>query len=102
MDIEFIRQKIRQRAYIIDPQHILMLNKYDVTPDDIEQAVLTGEIIESYPHDLILGFLADRTPLHVACSYWAPKDLIYIHTIYIPDERWEPDYRTRRKGWKER
>lgn len=102
MDVEFIRQKIQQRAYVIDPQHILILDKYGVTPEDIEQVLLTGEIIESFPHNLFLGFLSDGMPLHVACSHWAQKDLIYIHTVYIPDERWEPDYRTRRKGWKER
>ncbi len=36
MDIEFIRRKIRQRAYVVDPQHVLLLNKYGVTPDDDE------------------------------------------------------------------
>jgi hypothetical protein len=80
----------------------LLLNKYGVTPDDMEQAILTGEIIETDSHDLILGVLPDSTPLHVACSYWAAREAIYIHTVYIPDERWKPDYRTRRKDWKKK
>lgn len=82
MDIEFIRRKIRQRAYVVDPQHVLLLNKYGVTPDDMERAILTGEIIETYPHDLILGLLPDSTPLHVACSYWAAGGDLHSYGLH--------------------
>lgn len=102
MDIAFIRAKVVRREYVIDPDHVLVMYKYGVTPVDIEQVILTGEIIETYPGDLILGFLPDGTPLHVACSHWAEEDLIYIHTVYIPDERWEKDYRTRKRHRKKR
>ena len=97
MDIEFIRAKIRRREYVIDPDHLLVLRKYGVTARDVEHVILTGEIIETYPGDLILGYIADGVPLHVACSYWAEEDVVYVHTVYIPDDRWEPDFRTRRR-----
>ena len=97
MDIEFIRQKFQERAYVIDSQHVLLLDKHGITPADMERAILAGEIIEVYPHNLILGFLSDGTPLHIACSYWAAAGLIYVHNVYVPDERWEPNYRTRRR-----
>lgn len=97
MDIEFIRTKARRKEYVIDPDHLVMLRKYGITIHDIEQTILTGEIIETYPGDLILGFFGEGIPLHVACGYWTEKDLLYIHTVYIPDDRWEPDFRTRKK-----
>lgn len=97
MEIELIRTKVRRKEYVIDPDHLVMLRKYGITIHDIEQAILTGEIIETHPGDLILGFFGEEIPLHVACSYWAEKDLLYIHTVYIPDDRWEPDFRTRKK-----
>jgi hypothetical protein len=93
MEIEFIRTKLRCKEYVIDADHLVMLRKYGITIHDIEQAILTGEIIETYPGDLILG----EIPLHIACSYWAEKELLYIRTVYIPDDRWEPDFRTRKK-----
>ncbi len=97
LDIAFIRAKIRHKKYIIDPQHVLQLHKYGVNMPAMEQVILTGTIIETHPHNLILGF-ANDLPIHVACSYWAEEDTIYIHTVYIPDDRWMPDYKTRK--WK--
>jgi len=98
VDIEFIRAKVRRREYVIDPDHLVMLRKYGVTIHEIEHTIFTGEIIETYPGDLILGYIAAGVPLHVACSYWREEDVIYIHTVDIPDERWEPDFRTRRRA----
>ncbi|MBL7064975.1 MAG: DUF4258 domain-containing protein [Anaerolineae bacterium] len=97
MDIEFIREKIRRKEYVIDPDHLLVLRKRGISIRNIEYAILTGEIIETYPSDLILGFIGNNTPLHVACSYWAEERMIYIHTAYIPDARWKSDFRTRRR-----
>ena len=97
MEIKFIRTKVHRKEYVIDADHLVMLRKYGITIHDIEQAILTGEIIETYPGDLILGFIGEEIPLHVACSYWAEKELLYIRTVYIPDDRWEPDSRTRKK-----
>jgi len=102
VELEFIKRKIARREYVIDPDHIMVMHKYGITPADIEQAILSGEIIETYPGDLVLGFLSDGIPLHVACSYWEEADLIYIRTVCIPDDRWEPDFRTRKKRKKRR
>jgi len=87
MDIEFIREKIRRKEYVIDPDHLFILRKRSINIRDIEHVILTGEIIETWPGDLTLGFIGDNIPLHVACSYWAEEKVTYIHTAYIPDSR---------------
>jgi hypothetical protein len=102
MELDFIRAKFKRREYVIDPEHILMLNKYGVSAADMERAIASSEIIETFPHTLLLGFTSNGQPLHVACSYWSAQDVIYVRTVYIPDDRWEPDWRTRKKDWKKR
>ena len=70
-----------------------------ISRQEIEQAVIVGEIIEQYPHDkygpscLILGFTSVGRPLHVQCSL--PPD-VKIITAYEPDPNEWLDNRVRR------
>lgn len=70
--------------------------------DDIEQAILTGEIIEEYPNDtpfpsvLVMGYSKKLSPIHVVVS--TDGEMLYIITAYIPDKNlWENDLKTRRE-----
>jgi Domain of unknown function (DUF4258) len=71
-----------------------------ITTKDVEQAIVTGDVIEDYPDDtrghscLILGYGQDNRPIHVVC---APKDeYLAIITTYIPNlTQWTPDFRER-------
>jgi hypothetical protein len=73
-----------------------------IMTEDVRFVVLNGEVIEDYPGDkrgrscLMLGIPDNRRPVHVVC---APKEeYLAIITAYIPTlEKWEPDYKTRRK-----
>ena len=72
----------------------------NLSREDIEEAVQSGEIIEDYPQHhygpccLILGFTGTGRALHMVCSCRAMVDII---TVYEPDlTEWEPDLRTRR------
>jgi hypothetical protein len=72
----------------------------NLSREDIEEAVQSGEIIEDYPQHhyglccLILGFTGTGRVLHMVCSCRAMVDII---TVYEPDlTEWEPDLRTRR------
>ena len=72
----------------------------NLSREDIEEAVQSGEIIEDYPQHhygpccLILGFTRTGRALHMVCSCRAVVDII---TVYEPDlTEWEPDLRTRR------
>lgn len=72
-----------------------------ITPTDVQEVVLRGELIEDYPSDprgpscLMLGAGTGGRAIHVVCS---PKiDYLSIITAYLPDPtQWSPDFRTRK------
>lgn len=73
-----------------------------ITTAEVRHVVIHGEIIESYPEDkrghscLMFAAPAGQRPVHVVCS---PKEeYLAIITTYIPSlEKWENDFKTRRK-----
>ena len=76
----------------------------DLDVADIEQALLTGEILEAYPDDprgescLMLGF-ANRRPVHVVLG-WARRHTtrrrtLRVITVYVPQRPKWVDPRTR-------
>jgi len=100
---DLIRQSAEKK--IIYTLHALdEMNAEDeiITTDEVRYVVFNGEIIEDYPEDkrghscLMLGIPNNRRPVHVVC---APRDeYLAIITTYIPSlEKWEADFKTRRK-----
>jgi len=74
-----------------------------ITLQEIERALLNGEIIEEYPDDLpypsclLLGWLKSGDPLHIVCSRGEREPALRIVTVYEPDEaHWNDDYKTRK------
>jgi hypothetical protein len=70
---------------------------------ELEQALLNGEIVETYPDDqpypgcLVLGWLESGDPLHVVCSRGNMEPALRIVTVYEPDDAlWESDWKTRK------
>ena len=77
------------------------LMQRNISTNDVEYAIMNGEIIETYPYDypypscLVLCVEVRGEPLHVVCGF-AP-DRLWIITAYRPDlSEWEYDYKTRR------
>ena len=75
-----------------------------VADEAVEERIGSGEVIESYPDDtrypsvLVLGRTDANRPVHVVCAYAAEEDRAIVITVYPPDpERWEADYRRRRR-----
>ena len=105
MDIAEIQRRVRVGAYLVKRDAILHAVKEGFHRQDMVDAVLSGQVIESYPDRrrvLICGptTLATETViyLHVVCQY---SDPIYIEfvTAYVPDETiWERPPLRRRKG----
>jgi len=72
-----------------------------IKPSEVEQAILSGEIIEEVSDDeplpsvLILGYANEGRPIHVAVGVC--DDYISLITTYEPTlDIWEADYKTRR------
>jgi len=72
-----------------------------ISPIEVQEVILSGEIIEDYPQDkygrscLIYGPTKEGRILHVQCSI----EPIWIITTYDPrsaPEEWENDFKRRR------
>jgi len=72
-----------------------------ISIDDIESAILNGEILEEYPHDkrgescLISGYSKKRA-VHIVCGETSEQCLRII-TVYLPKFPKWTDEKTRRK-----
>jgi Domain of unknown function (DUF4258) len=74
-----------------------------IVPTQVVEVLALGIAIAHYPEDqpfpssLMLGFIQEK-PLHVVASLDPALKTCYVITAYWPDEqRWEPDFRTRRQ-----
>lgn len=77
--------------------------KRNISADEVEAVIITGEIIKSYPEDepypsyLVLGF-PDLQPLHVVVSQNDVDKTCYIITAYRPTtELWSNDFKQKNK-----
>lgn len=95
---EAARRKIIYTEHAIDRMNA---ETEMITPEEVRQVILEGEIIEDYPDDvrghscLMFSFTRSGHPVHVVC---APKEqYLGIITVYIPCEaKWEKDFRARK------
>ena len=74
---------------------------------DVENAIMAGEIIEQYPNDypnpscLVLGVTRKDEVIHVVCGLC--EDTVWMITAYVPDlSIWESDFKTRKNGGTEK
>lgn len=103
MDIEIIRQRVRDDHYLIKSHAVVHALKEGFDREHMVEAVLGGMIIEDYADDkraLVCGMtglsLNVGIYLHVVCEYADPVYVEFV-TAYIPDPReWEsPPFRRR-------
>ena len=92
MTIEEIHNGIVQRKYSFSDHCVKRMIKRNITRQEVESTILTGEIIEEYPDDkyspscLIYGKTENGRELHVQVSF---PPLVVIITVYEPDpEEW--------------
>ena len=100
MEIEGVRFKIGTGEYRFSDHAVKRMIKRSIDRIEIEEAVLSGEIIEEYPVDkyspscLIYGKTKGGRNLHIQASL--PPSVVII-TAYDPDEAEWINYRVRRK-----
>lgn len=105
MDLELIRNKLREGQYYLSEHAHRERQKEQVTVEEIEQTILKGDIIEKYPNDLrgescLAAGKVGGKPLHVVCGLQAGKLLIV--TVYRPKLPIWQNYKTRAKELKSR
>jgi hypothetical protein len=100
LDPAVLRQAIADKDYTLTLHASDRAARRAIRTHEIEEAVLTGEVIEDYPEDkygpscLISGYTEKKRPLHVQISY--PPEVKVI-TVYEPSsDEWQDDLKTRR------
>jgi hypothetical protein len=87
MDIEQIKEKVRNNQYMYSYHAELERKADQLTFAQVEAALLNGRVLEQYADTgrgescLIVGF-ADEIPIHAVCG-WRGEKIVLI-TVYIP------------------
>ncbi|MEW6620071.1 MAG: DUF4258 domain-containing protein [bacterium] len=104
MNIKFVQECINNKDFYITYHAFLMMNEREIKRFELIRSLYKGEIIERnpeskpYPSFLVLGWLESGDPLHIKCSHSPIGKRLRIVTVYVPsDEKWEKDYKTRKK-----
>ena len=90
VDFATIREKVKEGDYEISVHAFERMRRRGLTLDDIENAILNGEIIEQdkkakpFPKCIFWGFtLLKGESIHVVCSLVPDSRVV---TVYFPDE----------------
>ena len=102
LNINTIKQMIKDGKIRWTNHVIVRLFQRNISQEDIEKALLNGEIIEEYENDypypscLVYGKSFNNEVLHIVCG--ANKTELWIITAYYPNnEKWEHDLKTRKE-----
>lgn len=105
MDIALIRRKVRQQQYDLSLHAHQERQEEQITIEEIETALLTGDIIETYSNDLrgescLVAGMVGTKPLHAVCGMRDTRLLIV--TVYRPQLPVWKNYRIRARRLKSR
>lgn len=87
MNIDIIKSRVKDDLYVYSLHAEIERKADSLTFEEIELALLSGEVLEDYPDKgrgescLVLGF-AHHTPIHIVCG-WRGEQLCII-TVYVP------------------
>lgn len=91
MDFKTIKKFIKSRNYLISGHADEERIKDKLTIDEMEEAILAGDIIAERPEDprgeskLIAGKIGDHRMVHVVIGLRFERPVIV--TVYLPDEK---------------
>ena len=102
LNINTIKQMIKDGKIRWTNHVIVRLFQRNISQEDIEKALLNGEIIEEYENDypypscLVYGITIDNQAIHVVCGVNEVE--VWIITAYYPDDiKWKDDLKTRKE-----
>ena len=100
--IDQLRDKIRRGLVEYSLHATRQLIARNITPEEVAQSVLAGEVIEDYPQDkygpscLLLGRTLNQRALHVQCTH-PSRPLVKVITAYEPDPaEWDETWKHRK------
>ena len=99
--IDALRQKILLGQVEYSLHAVRQMIARDISPEDVAQTVLAGEVIEDYPADkygpscLVCGTTVNGRVLHIQCSH-PGRPLVKVVTAYEPDPaEWDKTFKRR-------
>ena len=102
LNIDKIKHFIKEEKIRWTNHVMVRLLQRNITQNDIEYALLNGEIIEEYedsypyPSCLVYGINLDNKVLHIVCG--SNEEELWIITAYYPDNtEWQNDLKTRKE-----
>ena len=102
LKISTIKQMVKDGKIRWTNHSIVRLFQRKINQEDIENAILNGEIIEEYENDypypscLIYGVNLNKKVIHVVCGLKETE--LWIITAYYPDDiKWKEDLKTRKE-----
>jgi len=79
------------------------MHQRDISAIEIEEALISGEIIEDYsgsqplPSYVILGYTNLKRPIHIVAGIDYEEEMVWTITAYEPNLlQWEKGYKKRR------
>lgn len=94
----YIKSKIKWSTHCLE-----RMQERDISINDVENCIISGEIIEDYPDDfphpscLIFGYTIGKDILHVVVG--TDNTILYIITAYYPNtKKFMEDLKTRREN----
>ena len=99
MTIQGTQDKIRKGEYGFSDHAVKRMIKRAISRQEVEEAVLQGEIIEEYPEDkyspscLVYGKTGKGRDLHIQVSL---PPVVVVITAYDPDPKEWIDFKVRR------
>lgn len=103
MNIETIKSLFQSDNVKWSTHCVERMHERDISSNDVESCIMTGEIIEDYPDDfphpscLIFGKSASDNILHVVAG--SDGENLYIITVYHPSkDKFESDLKTRKES----
>lgn len=101
IDIDEIKEMVRNNKLRWTEHIMIRLLQRNIMQEDVENAILNGEIIEEYENDypypsyLVYGIDLKNKVIHVVCG--SNGEELWLITAYYPDNiEWEQDLKTRR------
>lgn len=102
LKIDILKQMVKEHKIIWTNHVVIRLIQRNITQEDIENAILNGEIIEEYENDypypscLVYGVNLKDKVLHIVCGL--NEESLWIVTAYYPDNiKWEDDLKRRKE-----
>jgi len=98
--IDKIRKLFFSREYNITRHAQERCDSREISIEEIESVILTGDIVKNYPDDkpypscLILGYVRETEPLYVLLAYEEQAHIITVH--WLDPDKWL-DPKTRRE-----